>query len=244
MSAAQPAYWELQKEALRPGIMKKITVGVADDHPIVVLGVVHLLQSSPDIEVRFTAEHIDDLFKQLTEKPVDVLLCDYEFRDDPHADGLQLIERIRRLAPETRIMLFSSHTSAYVVSSTLQAGISGFVGKQQGDFANLPYAIRALSHERFFLSASLQNRLFHAMDGRFENMKTNRITARPGGLSDKEAAVARLICEGLSLVEIAHRLKRSPKTISNQKNAAMKKLGARNDVELSMAMRNIDQALQ
>ncbi|HKT27451.1 response regulator transcription factor [Dyella sp.] len=222
--------------------MKKITVGVADDHPIVVLGVVHLLQSSPDIEVRFTAERIEDLFKQLAEKPVDVLLCDYEFRDDPHADGFQLIERLRRLAPETRIMLFSSHTSAYVVSSTLQAGISGFVGKQQGDFANLPYAIRALSHERFFLSASLQNRLFHTMDGRFENLgKAGRGSARPGGLSDKEAAVARLICEGLSLVEIAQRLKRSPKTISNQKNAAMKKLGARNDVELSMAMRNIDQ---
>jgi two-component system capsular synthesis response regulator RcsB len=46
-----------------------------------------------------------------------------------------------------------------------------------------------------------------------------------------------MICNGMSIGAIAERLKRSPKTVSNQKNAGMKKLGARNDVELAAIMR-------
>lgn len=121
--------------------MKKITVGVADDHPIVVLGVLHLLQSSPDIEVIFTTERIEDLLRLLVERPVDVLLCDYEFKDDPHADGLRLLQDARGVAPNTRIIVFSSHVSPYLVSSAMEAGASGFIGKKYSDFANLAYQV-------------------------------------------------------------------------------------------------------
>ncbi|MGF6638866.1 DNA-binding NarL/FixJ family response regulator [Paraburkholderia sp. MM6662-R1] len=41
----------------------------------------------------------------------------------------------------------------------------------------------------------------------------------------------------MSIATIAERLNRSPKTVSNQKNAGMKKLGARNDVELVTIVR-------
>lgn len=219
--------------------MKKIAVGVADDHPIVVLGVLHLLQSSPDIEVVFTTERIEDLLRLLVETPVDVLLCDYEFRDDPQADGLRLLESARRVAPDTRIIVFSSHVSPYLISSAMEAGASGFIGKKYSDFANLAYAIRSFAHKKFFLPNSLQQRLWYKNGFSMREDASDQRCARPGGLSDKETTVARLICEGLSLADIAHQLRRSPKTISNQKNAAMKKLGVRNDVELCVAMREI-----
>ncbi len=48
-----------------------------------------------------------------------------------------------------------------------------------------------------------------------------------------------MICSGQSIVEIANRLSRSPKTISNQKNSAMRKLAVRNDVELANAARDL-----
>jgi two-component system capsular synthesis response regulator RcsB len=48
-----------------------------------------------------------------------------------------------------------------------------------------------------------------------------------------------MICQGMSISAIAERLNRSPKTISNQKVAAMKKLRVSNDVELSRIFQNL-----
>ncbi|WP_327192032.1 helix-turn-helix transcriptional regulator [Xanthomonas cassavae] len=51
-----------------------------------------------------------------------------------------------------------------------------------------------------------------------------------------------MTADGLTIAEIAERLHRSPKTISNQKIAAMRKLGARNDVELAALMQKLNQS--
>ena len=72
--------------------MKKIRLGIADDHPFILLGVEHIMLRCPDIEICFKSESIDHLLDQLAEIPVDVLLCDYEFEDDPNADGLNLLD--------------------------------------------------------------------------------------------------------------------------------------------------------
>ncbi|MBZ2397799.1 helix-turn-helix domain-containing protein, partial [Erwinia amylovora] len=58
-------------------------------------------------------------------------------------------------------------------------------------------------------------------------------------LSTREVIVAQMTADGLTIGEIADRLKRSPKTISNQKVAAMKKLGVKNDVELAAVLREL-----
>ncbi|ACR30658.1 response regulator transcription factor [Burkholderia glumae] len=212
--------------------MNKITVGVADDHPVVLQGVQHMLLSSPDIDLHFQIDAIKPLLVQLVESPVDVLLCDYEFEGDPEADGLHLLGRIRRIAPHTRVLFLSCHCAAYTVSAALSAGASGFIGKRREDFANLITAIHAVKSRGFYLADSIASRLL-ATTGH----ATNDICLSLNKLSAKEAAVVRLICNGLSINDIAKRLKRSPKTISNQKNAGMKKLGVKNDIELASVMR-------
>lgn len=214
--------------------MKAITVGVADDHPVVLQGVSSLLDAYSDINILFTTGHIGTLLELLIEKPVNVLVCDYEFEADRHADGLNLLARIRRIAPDTRVLFLSAHSSAYIVTAALEAGAAGFVGKQHEDFANLAVAIRTVSHHNVYVPASLRARMLAATTG-----GSNR-TSWIARLSEKEATVVRMTCEGLSITDIAGRLNRSPKTVSNQKNAGMKKLGARNDVELLKVMREVE----
>jgi len=217
--------------------MKTITVGVADDHPVVLQGVSHLLRDHPDIHIRFMTERIGELLELLVERPVDVLVCDYEFETDRHADGLNLLARIRRTAPNTRVLFLSSHSSAYVVSAALDAGAAGFIGKQREDFANLAAGIHSVYNRHVFLPESLKKRMLSV--SRNVPKGSNEWRSR---LSEKEATVVRMICEGLSISDIAGRLNRSPKTVSNQKNAGMKKLGARNDVELAKVMRDVQRA--
>ncbi|AMV03689.1 response regulator transcription factor [Xanthomonas citri] len=213
--------------------MDRIRVGIADDHPIVLLGVTSVLKDNPDIEVVFSCDAIDQLLCALVEQPVDVLLCDYEFESDPQADGLHLQQRLRRLAPEMRLLVLSAHTAPSIVSAVLQLGASGFIGKSRADFGNLAAAIHDVAAGRLYLPSSLSTALLNT---RYRKSGAIGVDA----LSTKEAAVAQMTADGLSLKEIADRLKRSPKTISNQKIAAMKKLGAKNDVELAALLRELD----
>ncbi|NML34737.1 response regulator [Paraburkholderia antibiotica] len=211
--------------------MNKIKVGIADDHPFILLGVEHLLLSCPDIEVCFKSDNIHQLLDLLSETPVDVLVCDYEFEGDPYADGLNMLDRIRRIAPDTQVVFLSSHSSAYIVSAALNAGAAGFVGKGHEGFVNLATAVRTARSRSVYLSDSLMDKMLSA---------TGRATERGSNLcmlSEKEATVVRMICDGMTIGAIAERLKRSPKTVSNQKNAGMKKLGAKNDVELATIVR-------
>jgi len=216
--------------------MKTITIGIADDHPVVLQGVAHLLGAHSDIDIRFATERIDALLQLLVDKPVDVLVCDYEFEADRHADGLNLLARVRRLAPRTRVLFLSAHSSAYIVSAALEAGAAGFVGKQHEDFTNLAVAIHSVSNHCIYLPASLRKRMLSTAAG------GSKRAAWLNRLSEKEATVVRMICDGLSISDIAGRLNRSPKTVSNQKNAGMKKLGVRNDVELVKVMREAERA--
>jgi len=211
--------------------MRKIRIGIADDHPLTLRGLEHYLLSLADIEICFKSESIGHLLVQLVDTPVDVLLCDYEFEDDSYADGLILLDRIRRMAPLTRVIFLSSHSSVYIVSAALGAGAAGFISKRGPDFLNLAGAIRVVKSEGIYLSESLASKML-ATTGR-----PKETGSHPGVLSERESTVVRMICDGMSIREVARRLRRSPKTVSNQKNAGMKKLGAKNDVELALIMR-------
>ncbi|WP_051994639.1 response regulator transcription factor [Herbaspirillum sp. CF444] len=212
-----------------------IRVGIADDYPVVLRGVESILAPCSDMVLSFAAESIAQLMDGLTHSPVDVLLCDYAFDDDPQADGLNLLRKIRRHAPEMRVIFLSAHALSHIISGALELGAAGFIGKNKTDFVNLPQAVRSVYAGNIYLPQSLSALLL-------EQIFTHQ-AGQVGlqSLSERESAVARMICEGLSIRAIAQRLHRSPKTISNQKVAAMKKLGVSNDVELSRVFRDLNE---
>lgn len=76
-----------------------INVIVADDHPVVVLGICKALEDAPDLHLVAAATSITELRLALSQAPCDVLICDYSFENDGQPDGLQLLERIRREFP-------------------------------------------------------------------------------------------------------------------------------------------------
>lgn len=212
-----------------------IRVGIADDYPVVLRGVESILAPCSDIELAFAAESIAQLMDGLANSPVDVLLCDYAFDDDPQADGLMLLRKIRRYAPNMRTIFLSAHALPHIISGALELGAAGFIGKSKADFTNLPQAVRSVHAGNIYLPESLSALLLSQI---FSHQ------ARASGLqslSEREMTVARMICQGLSINTIAQRLHRSPKTISNQKTAAMKKLGVDNDVELSRVFRDLSE---
>ncbi|QNB09805.1 response regulator transcription factor [Herbaspirillum frisingense] len=170
----------------------------------------------------------------LDKDPVDVLLCDYIFDYEPHADGLTRLRKIRLSAPVTRIIFLSAYAEPSIIADALRLGAAGFIGKGTADFANLPQAIRDAHIGNIYLSPSLSALMLRRLFDR---------KAKPTGidnLSERELQIVRMIHQGMSIGEIADRECRSPKTISNQKQSAMKKLGVNNDVQLIQLFDHID----
>ncbi|MBB5390557.1 MULTISPECIES: response regulator transcription factor [unclassified Herbaspirillum] len=213
---------------------KCIRVGVADDYPVVLRGVESMLETCDDIDLVFSAETVEQLFTKLGKDEVDVLLCDYIFENTPHVDGLNLLKKIRREAPEVRVIFFSSYIQPHSIFSSLEYGAAGFVGKEAASFACLHQAISTVHSGQTFVAPSLSTVLFSYLCG---NKKDADFGAT--SLSPRELVVVRMISEGMPIRAIAEKLCRSRKTISNQKLAAMKKLGVKNDVELSRAYHSL-----
>ena len=205
-----------------------INIVVADDHPVVVMGVSKMIDELDGIRVIATATTISQLFECLSKNNCDILVCDYSFENDKEPDGLLLLEKIRRTYPEVKIILLTAHDDLVIVQRAVKAGVSGFLSKASNDTSLISSVItRVYNGEKYLDPLTSKAMLQHMMSGELSvpNLLTSNLTAR-------ELEVVRMFSRGMSVTDIAHYTDRSIKTISTQKKQAMLKLGACNDVEL------------
>jgi DNA-binding NarL/FixJ family response regulator len=151
----------------------------------------------------------------LRSTPADVLLIDYALGCND-IDGLNLIRALRVRFPDSRILVSSSHDNPATTALALKAGAAGFVGKSR-ELGELVQVIRQVA------SGPPQAGAVLAPDGS---------PAHGAALSPREQEVLRCCLDGMSVTQIAAKFSRSVKTISGQKQAALRKLGVRNDSEL------------
>ena len=205
-----------------------INIIIADDHPVVVMGVSKMIDELDGIRVVATVTNISQLFECLSKVCCDILVCDYSFENDKEPDGLLLLGRVRRLYPEVKIILLTAHDDLVIVQRAVKAGISGFLSKASNDMSLISSVIaRVHNGEKYLDPLTSKAMLEHMMSGDLllPNLLTTNLTAR-------ELEVVRMFSRGMSVTDIAHYTDRSIKTISTQKKQAMLKLGACNDLEL------------
>lgn len=205
-----------------------IKIVVADDHPVVVMGVSKMIGELDGIRVVATATTISQLFECLSKAHCDILVCDYSFENDNEPDGLLLLDKVRRFYPEVKIILLTAHDDLVIVQRAVKAGVSGFLSKSSNDMSLISSVIaRVYSGEKYLDPLTSKAMLQHMMSGELSvpTLLTSNLAAR-------ELEVVRMFSRGMSVTDIAHYTDRSIKTISTQKKQAMLKLGACNDVEL------------
>ncbi|MGV2288659.1 response regulator transcription factor [Trinickia sp. YCB016] len=208
---------------------------VADDHPVVALGISKVLEGHPRIQLVASATSISELIEILQNNVCDVLICDYSFADDLEPDGMQLLERIRRLYPELKIIVLTANDSLAVVRRAMHLRVAGFVSKLSRDFTALPDIIaRVMQGERYLDPHTSKMVIQRMMDS-----EDNSRAQASAQLTARELEVVRMFASNMSVTDIAKHTNRSLKTISTQKNKAMIKLGASNDVELVNAFKQL-----
>ncbi len=106
---------------------KRVTVVVADDHPLYRDGIVRALSASGQVEILAETEDGRSALAKIRELKPDVALLDYKL---PELDGVAIANAVVRDQLRTRILLVSAFTDSGVVYQALETGVAGFVSKE------------------------------------------------------------------------------------------------------------------
>jgi two-component system, NarL family, captular synthesis response regulator RcsB len=202
-----------------------IRVVVADDHPAVRMGTVHVLERARDIRVVGEAGEPAALLAMLGTTPCDVLVTDFSMPGHEAGDGLAMLSKVQRTHPDVKILVVTGLSHPSLLAAIVDAGCQGICDKQ-APLSDVAVAVRELADDGTWFSPSVQARL-------------DEEAAIPSGgsLSPRELEVVRLFAEGMSVDDIAERLHRSNKTVSRQKVDAMQRLGLHSDDALILYAR-------
>lgn len=198
--------------------MKK-KILIVDDHPVVILALKIILEQNNFNIIGETNNGVDAL-RLIKELSPDAVILDIGI---PQLDGLEVIDRSRRLNNNPPILVLTAQPSEHFVSRCIQAGASGFVSKQK-DLTEVIGALKAiLSGHSYFPILANSNVISKSSQDEAELIKK---------LSTREMVVLQQLSTGLSNKEIADRMLLSNKTISTYKTRLLEKLNAKTLVDI------------
>jgi two-component system response regulator NreC len=197
--------------------MKPIRLLLADDHPVVRVGLRTLLETEPDLQVVGEAENGAEAVRLAEHLHPDVVIMDISM---PEMDGLEATRRVRAIRPGAHVLILTVHAQERYLFPVLKAGAAGYVLKSTID-TELIEAIRTVARGEAFLYPSatrmvLEDYLAHLGGGEQDAYEQ---------LSDREREVLKLIALGHTAGEIAERLALSPKSVETYRARIMQKLG-------------------
>jgi DNA-binding NarL/FixJ family response regulator len=203
----------------------KTRVLIADDHPIVLRGLVLVLDQQPDFDVVAEARDGAEAVVRVFSDPIDLAILDVSM---PRMTGLQATAALARSHPGVRVLMLSMHDNEQYLFEALKAGASGYVLKTAAD-RDLVDACRASLRGEPFLYPSAVASLIRDF---LERARTGE-TVPEEPLTPRELEVVKLVAEAHTSSEIAELLHVSPKTIDRHRENVMGKLGMRDRVELT-----------
>lgn len=196
-----------------------IRVAVVDDHPHVAIALHALLEETSDIRVVAEARQGKDVLPLVQRERPHVLFLDLLL--EPEFDALSAVRQLRAGFPDLRICLLSAHLEPTYVRDMLQAGVCGYILKDDDYVSRIEHIVRDLAEGRLYLSPQAYEALAQA-------------TQQAGDrelLTDRERDVLRLAKRGLPNPQIAQALHLSPGTVRNHFSAIYRKLGVHSRYE-------------
>ena len=198
--------------------MRRPTVLIADDHTIVMEGLVALLKDR--FEVVGAVSEGSRLVDEAIRLRPDVIVTDISM---PGASGMEALRRLKALRSDARIILLTIHASPALVTEAMHAGASGYLLKQSaGD--ELVSAINEVLQGRVYLTPELTQGVIAGMGA--------ATSERPTQLTPRQRQVLMLIAEGRRMKEIAATLQISTRTVETHKYEMMQALGVQSTAEL------------
>jgi NarL family two-component system response regulator LiaR len=182
----------------------RLTVLIADDHPLVREALRQALDSEEDMEIVAEASDGEEAVKLASELRPDVAVMDIVM---PKLNGIGATRKIKEIAPDIAILILTAYDDDEYVLGLLDAGAAGYLLKSARG-RDLAGAIRAIKSGESVLHPKIIAKLLkRAMVAPVEEHKSSEI------LSERESEILKLVAMGMSNKEIAEKLFLSERTI-------------------------------
>lgn len=201
----------------------KPRVLLADDHSILLAGLRRLVEE--DCEVVGTVEDGRALVEAAQRLKPDVILLDISM---PLLNGLDAARQIKKLVPESKLIVLTMHASPTYATEAFHAGASGYLLKRSAD-SELGEAIRASLRGQFYLTPLIAKDMLSS----FLASSSSQDHARPSAtLTPRQREVLQLVAEGRGTKDIAQLLHVSVKTVEFHKFRIMQQLNLHTTADL------------
>lgn len=201
-----------------------ISILIADDHPVMRLGLNHLIQSQPGMEVVGAVGDGAEALQLIAQLKPQLLILDV---DMPGMNGLQLMQQLHSAQADLKIIIFTAHHDKQIFDAAISAGIPGFISKENV-FTDLVEGIRQVMAGQNYFSPVFSNYLLSRIQSNDD--RQHQLTEKESVehlLTLMERRVIRLIAESKTSQDIAELLFISGKTVENHRTNICRKLNLR-----------------
>lgn len=203
----------------------EIKILLVDDHRLLREGLRTLLQHQPGLHVVGEAGESRSAVEQVRTTQPDVVIMDVHL---PNANGIEVSAQLRAEFPHLKFVILSSDTELATIKKALQAGISGYLTKNDPP-EEVVRALREVMDHRIHLSPEISGLV--AQD--YAQTLAHHPPEEKPSLSDRERQLLRLVAEGKRNKEIAAALQVTAKSVETYRSRLMHKLNCNSAAELT-----------
>lgn len=150
----------------------------------------------------------------------------------PEGSGVKMIEQIRAIQPDVKILIFSAYEEDLYAVRYLKAGADGYLNKLSSE-DQFKTAFSAMINNEEYSSDNIKAKIAGLLKSKQSN---NPIES----LSNRELEIARLLANGDGNLEIGNKLKLQNSTVSTYKTRIFEKLSVSSVVGLISVFKNYD----
>lgn len=200
-----------------------IRVLLVDDHELIRNGLAGVIDLEDDMTIVGVAGSVTEALAKYDELAPAVVIADLQLQD---GTGLDIVRAVRKSSDTVGLIVLTMHSGDDQIFAAMQAGASGFVGKD----APSAEVVRAARHAAVSPRSFVCTGLVGAMMRRQASESTK--------LTDREHEVLLLLADGLGAAAIGEKLYLSESTAKSHIARIYQKLGASNRAQaLVTAMR-------
>jgi DNA-binding NarL/FixJ family response regulator len=201
-------------------VSNKISIIIADDHPIVRKGLRQVIETDSRLSVLAEADDGAAAVALIEELKPQIAVLDV---DMPEMDGFAAAREIQKRRLPVKIVFLTIHSEEDLFHAAVDLGANGYILKDSAVF-EIVNGIKAVSEEKFYVSPALTSFLIHR-----RRRAQNFAAATPSInlLTATERRILQLIADYKSSKEIADELFIHFRTVENHRNNICRKLDLR-----------------
>jgi PAS domain S-box-containing protein len=239
VSTVSYAHHSPERSALQTGEqhVKKSSILVVDDHPIVRQGLVQIINREKDLYVCGEAKTADEAITMVGKLKPQLLIVDISLKG---ASGIDLITSLKSRYGDIPVLVLSIHEESLYAERAMRVGARGYVMKREAP-QTIVKAIRTVLEGRQYLSERVKEKLLDNIS----YDKTEHLKSLLDGLTNREFEIFQFIGNGMSNRHIADKLNISIKTVENYRDRIKNKLRFESSTDVAqMAVQYVINAAQ